>query len=152
MKKTLTYLFIEVLLIVFSSLIHSSFTKFTLSQLKFENVNFVSSLNNNDILFAFSFAILPLLHLLVDRIIKIKSLKQSLIIIGVIFLSGVVFWQIRVYNLSVKLKLLSEYLFVNDINGGYDMAGFKFELYLILGFICGSIITIIIYKLLKKSQ
>ncbi len=102
----------------------------------------------SDLLFAFSIGSIPLLYFIIERITEISFLYKGVFSCFIIFVSGILFWQYRIFHFQMKYKELSYGLsgdipLVLEIDSFND---FKFWLYLFLGFVTGAIICVVTFR------
>ncbi|WP_349663435.1 hypothetical protein IZU89_12555 [Cellulophaga lytica] len=110
------------------------------------NHQFISQIS-----FALIIGILPLLYLCVQRLTKIKFSNQGLITCGIILLSGILFWQLKIYLVRDELKKMTNYNLGSEIDISYNIENAKYNLFLLLGFVVGAVVSIIIYKNWNKT-
>ncbi len=150
MKKTLLYFGVVVLLIIVGFTIWKFFSTYSLKQLNIENISVVtfnvSSQFNSNIFFALSLGTIPLLHLNITKLAKLKSLNQHLISIGIIIGCGILIWQYRISQLNNLSEKLSGFNNENGIRMQLDFDNLNFERYLFIGFLIGAIISILIFR------
>ena len=155
MTNTLKYLGLIILSFVIGFLIRSYFFEFSFSQIATDNVEFVSRTLGGQfyshILFALSIGIIPLLYLITKKVAKLNFMKQGLISCGIIIISGIIFWQLRLFQLKTKYQELSEYDIGNGIEVAINSADLNFENYLFIGFLIGTVASILIYKYKNKK-
>ena len=155
MTNALKYLGLILLLSVFGFLIRDYFFDFSLSQIANENTQFVSRTTSGQfyshILFALSIGIIPLLYLILKKITKLNFITQGLISCGIIVISGISLWQFRIFRLNSRLQKLSEFDIGNGIKTELNFESLNFGRYLFLGFLIGTVLSILIFKNKNKT-
>ncbi|ADY28198.1 hypothetical protein Celly_0363 [Cellulophaga lytica DSM 7489] len=150
MRKTFTYLALVILLIIIGFLLHKSFFEFSIALTTEYNIKMITTKMSYQFISQISFAlvigILPLLYLCVEKLTKIKFLNQGLITCGIILLSGILFWQLRIYLVGAELKKMANYNSGNEMDISYNIQNVKYNLFLLLGFGVGAVISIFIYR------
>lgn len=155
MTNILKYLGLILILFIIGFLIRKHFVEISFSQLKNDNVQIVNRTINrhfySDIIFALSIGIIPLLYLIIKKITKLSFIMQGLISCGMIVLSGILLWQYRIFQLNLKFRKLSEYKLGNGIQSQMYSDNLNFELYLFIGFLFGTVLSILIFKNISKK-
>ncbi|MWW26912.1 hypothetical protein [Algibacter lectus] len=155
MTNTLKYLGLILILSVIGFLIRDYFFDFPLSQIANENTQIVrrniSGQFYSHILFALSIGIIPLLYLVIKKLTKLNFINQGLISCGIILVSGISLWQFRIFQLNNKFKKLSEFDLGNGIQTELNYDNLNFGRYLFIGFLIGTVLSILIFKNKNKS-
>ncbi|MFI2741471.1 hypothetical protein ACG2LH_01915 [Zhouia sp. PK063] len=155
MRKTFIYLALVIIFILSGFLLHKSFFEFSLALTTEYNIKMITTkmsyLFISQIFFAAVIGILPLLYLCVERLTKIKFLNQGLITCVIIVLCGILFWQLRIYLVGNELKKMTNYNLGNEIDISYDIENAKYNLFLLLGFGVGAVVSIFIYRNRNKK-
>jgi hypothetical protein len=155
MTKTLKYLGLILLLSIIGFLIRDYFFKLSFSQIANEDTQIVSQNLSGQfyshILFALSIGIIPLLYLIIKKMTKLNFMKQGLISCGIIIVSGILFWQFRIFQLNSKFQNLSEFDIGNGIQTQMGFDNLNLALYLFIGFIIGTVLSILIFKNRNKT-
>ena len=150
MRTILKYLGLVLTLTIIGFLIRNYFFELSLSQIANNNVEVVSRNMSGQfqshIIFALTIGILPLLYLIIEKITKLELFKKGLIACGILLTSGVVLWQFRIYQLNTEVQKLSEYNIANDIKISLDYENLNFGRFLFLGFLIGTIISILLLR------
>lgn len=105
---------------------------------------------NYDLMFAVFIGLLPLFYLLIKRITNISFLYKGLIAVLIIIVTGIIFWQLRIFGLNAQFEEISLYELPQDLTPEFDVGNFKFGIYLFMGFIVGTLISILIFR--NKSE
>ncbi len=155
MTNTLKYLGIILILSIVSFLIRENFLEFSLSQIANEKIQIVSGSASRQfythILFALSIGIIPLLYLIIKKITKLNFINQGLTSCGIIIISGILLWQLRILQLKTRLSILSEFEIGNGIQTNVNFDNLNFERYLFIGFLTGTILSIVIFHYKNKN-
>ena len=156
MRNTFTYLALVIIFTLSGLLLHKSFFEFSIALSTEYNIKMIttkmSSQFISQIFFAVVIGIVPLLYLCVERLTKIKFLTQGLITCGIILLSGILFWQLRIYLVGAELEKMANYNLGNEIDISYNIENAKYNLFLLLGFVVGAVLSILIYRGRNKTQ
>lgn len=151
MRKTFTYLALVIIFFISGLLLHKSFFEYSLALMTEYKINLTTTkmghLFISQILFAAVIGVLPLLYLGVERLTKIKFIIRGLITCGIILLSGILFWQLRIYVVGKELRKIANHNFQSEIDISYNIENAKYNLFLFLGFSVGAVISIIIYRI-----
>lgn len=91
-------------------------------------------------------ALLPLFHLLVTRASNLNSRLKHFVSIFVTIISGIIFWRLRIVGLNAELKILSNHTYTDGIAPTIKIEELKFDIYLLMGFIVGTLIVILIFR------
>ncbi|MEL0653343.1 hypothetical protein V6246_18120 [Algibacter sp. TI.3.09] len=78
-------------------------------------------------------------------------MKQGLISCGIILVSGILLWQFRIFQLNSRFQKLSEFDIGNGIQTQMDFDNLNFGRYLFIGFLIGTILSILIFKNRNKT-
>ncbi|KAA5825067.1 hypothetical protein FPF71_07675 [Algibacter amylolyticus] len=155
MTNTLKYLGLILILSVIGFLIRDYFFDISFSQIENENTQIVSRNMSGQfyshIIFALSIGIIPLLYLIIKKITKLNFMKQGLISCGIILVSGILLWQFRIFQLNSRFQKLSEFDIGNGIQTQMDFDNLNFGRYLFIGFLIGTILSILIFKNRNKT-
>jgi hypothetical protein len=150
MTNTLKYLGLILILSIIGFLIRDYFFDFSLSQITNENTQIVSRTISGQfyshILFALSIGIIPLLYLTIKKMTKLNFMNQGLISCGIIIVSGILLWQFRIFQLNNEFQKLSEFDIGNGIQAQMDFNNLNLGLYLLIGFLIGTVLSILIFK------
>ena len=108
------------------------------------------------ILFALSIGIIPLLYLSIKKITKINFLNKGLISCGIIVACGILLWIFRIFQLKNRFQNISEFYNGSEIKtelnfSTMNLNSLNFRLYLFIGFIIGTIMSILIFKNKNKT-
>jgi hypothetical protein len=103
------------------------------------------------ITFALSIGFLPLLYLIINKVTKFNFTNQGLISCGIIIGCGILLWQFRIFQLNNQVHHLSDFTIKNEIKMQMDYENLNFEIYMFIGFIVGTLLSILIFKNRTKS-
>ncbi|MDT0553036.1 hypothetical protein [Urechidicola vernalis] len=155
MKNRIPYLIISVLLIIIGFLTFNMFNAISFSKLNTENLSYVqTSLSNNTgqlIWYTLGLGALPFLLLITKKIAKIESYLRTIIVSLIIFFGGFLFWQIKILTTNSAIKTVKKFS-VQGVQNSFDVSKVNFSLYLTIGFLLGTIISIIVFKFLVKKS
>ena len=157
MKNSLKYIALILISTVVGFLIWNTFFELSLTQLSKENINIVSRKMGDQFflrsLFALSFGIIPLLYLILRKIKKLKFMTQGIISLVIIFLSGILFWQFRIFQLNNRFEKLNTIKIDDGNQMEINISELNFEIFLLVGFIIGIAINILIFRnKLKRTE
>ncbi|WP_152536876.1 MULTISPECIES: hypothetical protein [Flavobacteriaceae] len=155
MTNTLKYLGLILILSIIGFLIRDYFFDFSLSQITNENTRIVSRNISGQfyshILFAISIGIIPLLYLTIKKLTKLNFMNQGLVSYGIMVVCGILLWQFRIFQLNSRLQKLSEFDIGNGIQTELNFDNLNFGRYLFIGFLIGTILSILIFKNKNKT-
>lgn len=156
MKKNLLYFGIVILLIIIGFTIWKFFSEYSLEQLDKENIKVVTtqigSQFNSNLFFALYLGTIPLLHLIITKLAKLKSINQHLVSLGIIIGCGVLLWQYRISQFKNLSQKLSDFNIENGIKMELDFDNLNFEEYLFIGFLIGTVISTLIFRNRIKKE
>ena len=155
MRRILIYIGLTLILIFVGSWLSQYFFELSISELNLNNVDLVqTSIDgqfNQSLMFGLIIGLIPILYLIVDKIVKIKSKKQSLIILIIIILTGIFSWQLRIIELNISFAKLSQFELGAGISNSYKVENLNFELYLAIGMLIGTSISSFAFRLINKK-
>jgi len=156
MKKKSIIIGLSLSLCLFAFLIRDWFLSFFVAEITGENILFShsSSLTHRIfpmLIFIFSFGIIPFLYLIVKNYCKIYSVKQKLLSLLIIIISGVLLSGLRVIYLKFKVAQINDILRRAEFTSEADIPRIHFqdmylEYYLLAGLIVGALLSMIIFK------
>jgi hypothetical protein len=156
MKKNLLYFGVVILLIIVGFTIWKFFSTYSLEQLNKENISVrtfqIGSQFNSNLFFALYLGTIPLLHLIITKLAKLKTKSQHLISIGIIIGFGILLWQYRISQLNNISQKLSDFNIENGIKMQLNFDNLNFERYLFIGFLIGAILSILIFRNRNKIE
>ncbi len=150
------YLIILISLIsgVIGFFIHPYFVK--LSVLEMKDVRVVSfdiaASFNLKILMGIIFTFIPLFLFSVLKVLNLDGQKDKVFILLSILISGIVFWQFKLYSIQERLKELQAQTAGNDVNYVFSQEDLNLELYLFIGFFVGAMISGIALHQFRKKK
>ena len=152
--RLVLYIGLVVMLIVLGLFLHKDFFEYSLSFLETDRsvlFNHVVSDKSRIFLFPIILGMLPLFYLLVQRITKITFIYKGLIVSIIIIGFGILFWGLRIFGLNSEFEQISEYNLPGELQPTIDMDYLKFEIYLLMGFIVGTLVSILVFRDRTKS-
>ena len=154
MKNSFKYAVLIIISTILGYLTWNAFFELSLTQLSNENINIVSRKISTILylqsIFALSIGVIPLLYLILKKITNLKFITQGIISLTIIILSGISVWQLKILHLNIKIERLSELNFDKDIQNVMYADGLNFGIYLLTGFIIGTLLSILIFKKRNK--
>ncbi len=160
MTNTLKYLGLIIIFSIIGFIIRDLFFDFSHSQITNETIiignRTASGQFYSHILFALSIGIIPLFYLIIKKITKINFLNKGLISFGIIVICGVSLWLFRTFQLKNRFQNISDFYNGSEIKTELNFStmslnSLNFGLYLFLGFIIGTILSILIFKNKNKT-
>ncbi len=160
MKKNGIIVGLSFLLVVIAFLIRDGVLSFSIAQITGEIVVFREAWQLPHqlfptIVFIFSFGIIPLLTIFVNKICKLTSLRKQITSTTIIIATGILFYVFRVVFLKIKAAQINDLLRRAEFANEADIPRIRFEemhfgLYIFVGLVVGSLLSILIYR--KKSK
>lgn len=151
-KKRMFQTLTAVLLLgIIAYFLHPYFQQWSLFQMKDVKVQSVllGTAFKLKIMFSVAFAFIPLLFFAVIKLMKITEQRQKIFTVAAIFITGIIFWQVKINSLNLRyeelmqVKYMKYYFALEDLN---------LELYLLLGFIIGAVLGAIgLYRFNKRN-
>jgi len=150
MQKTLKYLGLIVLFTISGFLFYNYYIKLSAALTAEYNLKMVMrNLNEqfvSQVTFALVIGILPILYLCVEKLTKIKFVFQGLVASAVIVTSGITLWLLKIYMLDNELSKIASYNLENQIEISFFKQTAQLNLFLLSGFILGSVVSFLIFK------
>ncbi|EWH09438.1 hypothetical protein KLA_17259 [Cellulophaga geojensis KL-A] len=78
-------------------------------------------------------------------------MNQGLVSYGIMVVCGILLWQFRIFQLNSRLQKLSEFDIGNGIQTELNFDNLNFGRYLFIGFLIGTILSILIFKNKNKT-
>lgn len=151
MKNTLIYIISIFSLFIIGFIFWKNFIEFTISQLESKDIQIVSSSMNDQfyshLLFSIFIGSIPALFLLVRKSVGLNEIKQYLITLGLIIIGGIILWQFRIIQANNQLQELSAINANSDTKNLAYFDSLTFEIFLFIGFILGTVLSILLYKI-----
>lgn len=145
--KAFKYIISITLLIASGFFFHKAFLNYSFSLLDTNRVILERlTASGISLMFPIVLGILPLFYLLVHKATKIPFLYKGLMACGIMFTLGILFWRLRVYGLNIEFDKLSEYKLSDDLQPRVEVSYLKLEIYLLMGFIVGTLMSILIFR------
>lgn len=153
MRKAIIYFGFTIAFLTAGFLTGQKFMNISISELNLNNVSFawttISGQFNQILFYSLTIGLIPVLHLLTSKISKPISNRHNLIILGIIITVGIVFWQLRIFQLN---RYFEGFANTEGIKGNYYAEDFRFDFYLALGFIVGTIISTITLRQVNSKK
>ncbi|QNK78233.1 hypothetical protein H7F37_03925 [Winogradskyella sp. PAMC22761] len=155
MTNTLKYLGLILIFFFIGFIIRDLFFDFSHSQIANKTISIgsrtVSGQFYSHILFTLSIGILPLLYLIIKKITKITFLNKGLISFGIIVVCGISLWLFRIFQLKNRFQNISDFYNGSEIKtepnfSTMSLNSMNFGLYLFIGFLIGTVLSILIYR------
>ena len=104
--------------------------------------------------FFFSVGLIPILVFILMKIAKSNSIKHSIVVTGILILSGLILWQIRVQLLISHFEKLSNInnLVSEEIFSEYNIENLRFGNFLALGILIGIFVSMIYLKVMNGKR
>ncbi len=151
MNKTLVHILFSILLIVLGVLVHRTYYSFSLSMLDLNTVSLTSTkigAQFTDLyMFCIALGFLPIGKLLVEKLIKAKSSKQSVSAYSTMLVSGIVFWRFCLYQIESVVAPK-----INGLNSIIPIESLKISQYLLYGVLVGFVVVLAISILVKRKS
>ncbi|MBU2929998.1 hypothetical protein [Winogradskyella psychrotolerans] len=154
MKTVYTFIAI-IICIMIGFVIYKPFLSLLLSMVNNETIQLYSRSSagqfNSHLIFALAIGFIPVLYLIIQRIKKLPLLTEGIYTLLFIVGFGMLFWGFRVLYISDTLASISNFDVSDGIKPNYSINKFHFEYYLFSGFLFGTLISILIFCLKKKT-
>ena len=156
MKKSLIYFCLTLSLIVAGFLTWRFFIDLSLSQIDKQDLLIINTKLNgafkSNLFFAFIIGTVPVIYGIIENLSKLKSRIQGLIALGIIVSCGLVFWQLRIFQINKQTHQFTDFLTGEVVQNTMSFESLNFGIYLLTGFLIGGIICILIFKLKNKKS
>jgi len=153
--KTLKFIVLSIAFIAIGIYINDEFFEYSFSLLHTERFTFESRIVTGQfylsMLFPLILGTIPWFYSLVKKITEINFLYKGLLTVLIIVGLGILFWRLRIFGLNVQFDELSNYNLPEGLNQQFDISILKFEIYLLMGFIVGTLISILVFRDKTKS-
>ncbi len=134
--------------------IHPYFVQLSVAEMKNVTVvviNQTASLNLR-ILIAIIFTFIPLFYFAANKLLNIVVKREQIFIALSILISGIIFWQYKIYSIQERLKELKAAPGGKDINYIFAQEDLNLEFYLFIGLFVGVAIgTFGIFQFRKRN-
>ena len=155
MNKTLVHILFSILLIVLGVLVHRTYYSFSLSMLDLNTVSLTSTkigAQFTDLyMFCIALGFLPIGKLLVEKLLKTNSSKQSVSLYSTMLVSGIVFWRFRLYQIDHLIESVVAPK-INGLNSIIPIESLKISQYLLYGVLVGFVVVLAISILVKRKS
>jgi uncharacterized membrane protein YciS (DUF1049 family) len=115
-------------------------------------INVPPRTNDLGVLFVLSTGLIPVLTLISIKISNSTKIQESITILLLILISGIVSWQLRIIYLSHRLEQLAQISDVTGITGEYRSSDLKLDIYFAMGLAIGTIMSGLTLRILKKIK
>jgi hypothetical protein len=153
--RVVKYIIAILAFIIVGFFIQKSFMEFSYAMVKTDNVIFenrlVSKQFYSNLLFSLAIGSVPILYLIIRKITKIHFFYKGVIAVGLLIGTGIISWLLRVFYINRELKFLSSVDFLAETKLTYPINEFYFEYFLFLGFVVGTLVSILIFRIKKKT-
>lgn len=107
---------------------------------------------NVPLLFSLVIGSIPLLFLIVDKMAKLTSITQKLVSITIIIGFGILFWQLRILYLNKIMQRLLGSEIPETLDVSINLQTLHLEVFLLIGFLVGAVVSILVFKNKKLSK
>jgi hypothetical protein len=156
MKKALIYIGLTIVLTIVGFLTGQKFIDISISGLNLINISLswttLSGQFKQNLIFTIAIGLLPSLQLVSSKIAKVNSIQNKIITLLTIIFTGVILWQFRIFQLNRLFDKYREFSTVKGIENYYFGENLKFGLYLLVGFLIGTIIITLSFKQFNKRK
>lgn len=146
----LVIVFISIGYFVFRQFYNVSFSQLVVGDITLQNHN-TSGQFTTLMVFALSIGAIPLLYLIAKKFTKMQFLYKGLLSYIFIIGCGVLFWQFRIYMLNREFQSLSKLNLPSEIDQVIPIDHLKFEVFLLLGFLAGTMVSIVLLRPKNKN-
>jgi len=144
MKKALIYIGLTIVLIVVGFMTGQKFMDISISELNLNNIILLLTTLRGQfkqtLIFTIAIGLIPLLQFISSKIAKVNSIQQRISILMTIIMSGIVFWQFRIFQLNRLFEKYREFNTDKGIENSYFAENLNFGLFLTIGFLIGAVI------------
>lgn len=155
MKKALLYSGLLIAFTIAGYMLSAFFFDTAFSQLIGQNIQIqirnIGGAFQRRLFFALAIGAIPLLYFMVEKIAKLKLTKHQLYTITSILGFGIIFWQLKVFQVKMKIKLFSGFTLDDNIPMSMSIDEFNFERYLLLGFFIGALLSACVFRYINRT-
>jgi hypothetical protein len=148
--KLLVYSLLVFVLFVLGYNYYEQFFLYSKSLLELENLSLdkrsITDKNNGAIVLGIVLATLPLFYLVIRKTTNLNSILGQGTSIFLIVVFGVLFWRLRIFGLNEEFRKLSDYVESFQTVPNVEIEYLKFDIYVLMGFIVGALITILLFR------
>ena len=152
MKETFKYIGLVIVLFVFGFFMSRYFIELSVFQINNNNIELVHTKMagqfNRRLLFGLSIGLIPILFFFVNKLIKLRSFKQKLTAYLIIIVTGIIFWQYRILDLTNIIDQFPNF----GIKTSVDIDNLKLEIFFLTGLITGAILSVVIFRIIKSNN
>ena len=150
MKVEKKYILLTFLMTIIGYWMSKYFFELTLNQLNTENINLIDirqeSSSKYDLFFAFTIGLIPMIFSIIEKYSNLKSLKQTLLVLIIILVSGTIFWQLKIHRMNWGGNLMTLSSLENDIKMSVNVNSLKLGKYFAFGCLAGATLSLIIFR------
>lgn len=132
------------------------FLELTVAQLNLNDANIINPgngiLSKYDLMFALTIGLLPLMHLITTKFGKLKSTKQSYLVLTIILISGIIIWQLKISNSNRIEDTLARAFSEYNIKKSINIESLKFGKYYAIGCFSGMVLSSFIFRNINKVR
>lgn len=134
--------------------VHPYFVQFSVSEMKDVTVVTINldAAGSLRILMAIFFTFIPLFYFSAKKMLNIVVKREQIFIALSILISGIIFWQYKIYSIQERLKELKAAPGGKDINYIFAQEDLNLEFYLFIGFFVGVFISGIALVQFRKRK
>lgn len=92
---------------------------------------------------------LPVFYFIIKQVSDIRGIVQTLLFLGITLLSGIGAWWLR---LNYLRGITENYELNQRIKNSISINKLQFEAFCWLGFLCGAIVCMLIFKIINKKD
>lgn len=145
---------LSILLAFAGYMFHGAFTDLSFDQLRKVRIQTMEPETGNNLRWIFAVALgsIPLLILAMRKILRLTEVKQTMFSLSAILVSGLIFWQYKVYSLNTRYEELNQVQTGIPMKYYFARENLNLEIYLFLGFVIGAVIgSIGLYRSKNKK-
>jgi predicted membrane channel-forming protein YqfA (hemolysin III family) len=140
--------------LILGFIIWGEFFNLSLTRISSTSVTFgahPNQMRNGRVVLMIVLGLTPLLFFISQKVSGNKSFIASIATIAVIFICGLVFWQLRIQFLLFQLESITTLNEGTGLDISYGLDQFYFEYYLAAGFLTGTLLSGFIFKKRKNK-
>lgn len=132
------------------------FMDLTVAQLNLHDAQIINFKNGffskYDLIFALTIGLLPLLYLITEKLGKLKSQKQSYLVLAIIFISGIIIWQFKIFTFNRMADFIATSFSKYNIKNSIGIENLKFGKYFAYGCLLGTVLCSFIFRNINKGR
>lgn len=149
-RKNLIISAVIVMTALIAFIIYPLYNKLNLYELNIEVRSSEEMEQKLRLLFTFTLFFIPLIYFALEKFLKLTTKKEKLFVAGSISISGIIFWQIRIYSLNQQFKELQQPYEHVVIHYQFLKENLFLEIFLMTGIIIGAAISLLAIKRFRK--